>query len=234
MRAYCSWCNGTGKEDFLFGIFKTRCPVCFGSGQIHASIIDKWTVNYKPDFLSTDEEWEYYKKYTFPTVNQIRDKESKQKEVDEMTHTKPSVTNRPVKPVTEKFKIGEDVLNTRQGKFYGHVGRVEDIDSHAIYIRDESGEVYKVGVTWIDGELRKLQRPKQAENDSPTKPSHYGKLDVFTYAKEHFTVEEVKAYHQITAIKYITRAGKKDGNPFEQDIKKAITHLQECLKGEEG
>lgn len=72
------------------------------------------------------------------------------------------------------------------------------------------------------------------QSDSPTKPSHYGKLDVFTYAKEHFTVDEVNAYHQITAIKYITRAGKKDGNPYEQDIKKAITHLQECLKGEEG
>ena len=71
------------------------------------------------------------------------------------------------------------------------------------------------------------------KSDSPTKPSHYGKLDVFTYAKEHFTVEEVNAYHQITAIKYITRAGKKDGNPFEQDIKKAIVHLEECLKGEE-
>lgn len=68
------------------------------------------------------------------------------------------------------------------------------------------------------------------KSDSPTKPSHYGKLDVFTYAKGHFTVDEVNAYHQITAIKYITRAGKKDGNPFEQDIKKAITHLEELLK----
>lgn len=149
-----------------------------------------------------------------------------------MTHTKPSVTNRPIKSVSRKFQIGDDVLNCRAGKFYGSEGRVEDVDSLAVYVRDQSGELYKVGMSWVHTELKLIDTLLPI--DSLTKPSHYGKLDVFTYAKEHFTVEGLNAYHQITAIKYITRAGKKDGNPFEQDIKKAITHLQECLKGEEG
>ena len=32
-------------------------------------------------------------------------------------------------------------------------------------------------------------------------------------------------YNLGTAITYLLRAGKKDGNPIEQDIKKAINHL---------
>ena len=111
--------------------------------------------------------------------------------------------------------------------YYGKRGKFVRFESGCTVIKfPDIGNVYfeQEEVKILDG----------IESDSPTKPSHYGKLDVFTYAKEHFTVEEVNAYHQITAIKYITRAGKKDGNPYEQDIKKAITHLQECLKGEEG
>mgnify|MGYP003134659391 FL=1 len=40
-------------------------------------------------------------------------------------------------------------------------------------------------------------------------------------------VEDFQAdnYNLGTAITYLLRAGKKDGNPIEQDIKKAIDHL---------
>tara|TARA_R100001594_G_scaffold17746_2_gene35886 strand:+ start:2618 stop:2887 length:270 start_codon:yes stop_codon:yes gene_type:complete len=41
-------------------------------------------------------------------------------------------------------------------------------------------------------------------------------------------VEDFQAnnYNISTAITYLLRAGKKEGNPIQQDIKKAINHLQ--------
>ena len=41
-------------------------------------------------------------------------------------------------------------------------------------------------------------------------------------------VEDFQAdnYNLGTAITYLLRAGKKEGNPKEQDIQKAINHLQ--------
>ena len=40
-------------------------------------------------------------------------------------------------------------------------------------------------------------------------------------------IEDFQAdnYNLGTAITYLLRAGKKEGNPIEQDIKKAIDHL---------
>tara|TARA_R100000995_G_C3479610_1_gene123076 strand:- start:1738 stop:1986 length:249 start_codon:yes stop_codon:yes gene_type:complete len=41
-------------------------------------------------------------------------------------------------------------------------------------------------------------------------------------------IEDYQAdnYNIGTAITYLLRAGKKEGNPMKQDIKKAINHLQ--------
>lgn len=123
----------------------------------------------------------------------------------------------------EDIKLGDSVRYIGDYKnFKGESGKVIYVGNGMVQVKTTTGS-----------QIWNVENAKKTQ-DSPTKPSHYGKLDVFAYAKEHFTVEEVNAYHQITAIKYITRAGKKDGNPYEQDIKKAITHLQECLKGEEG
>lgn len=38
------------------------------------------------------------------------------------------------------------------------------------------------------------------------------------------------SYHLGNALKYISRAGRKDQSSFEQDIKKAIWYLQRSLK----
>ena len=37
---------------------------------------------------------------------------------------------------------------------------------------------------------------------------------------------QADSYNLGTAITYLLRAGKKEGNPTEQDIRKAINHLQ--------
>ena len=69
------------------------------------------------------------------------------------------------------------------------------------------------------------------EYEAAIEPNHYheGGIDVFTFAKANFTAEQLDGYHRITALKYITRAGKKEGNPAAQDLKKAIKHLEELL-----
>lgn len=128
-----------------------------------------------------------------------------------------------------EFKVG-DLVEYKNGAIL-KMGIVTKVLAEVVEAKDVTDE--ELHHLWNKRFTRILKRANSWA-DSPTKPNHYGKLDVFTYAKEHFTVEEVNAYHQITAIKYITRAGKKDGNPYEQDIKKAIVHLEECLKGEEG
>lgn len=62
-------------------------------------------------------------------------------------------------------------------------------------------------------------------DDVVNKPKHY----------QH-SVEPIDAieswglgYHLGSACKYISRAGKKEGNPTEQDIKKAIWYLERYL-----
>lgn len=64
------------------------------------------------------------------------------------------------------------------------------------------------------------------------KPDHYhaGGIDVFTYAEANYTPEEVKGYHKISAHKYISRAGKKEGNSALQDFQKAKVHIEKLIE----
>lgn len=62
-------------------------------------------------------------------------------------------------------------------------------------------------------------------NDKVNHPSHYnqGKIEVIEY------IEDKKfSYHLGNAIKYISRAGKKDNE--SEDIRKAIWYLQRHLE----
>lgn len=69
------------------------------------------------------------------------------------------------------------------------------------------------------------------QSDDPITPGHYhaGGIDLWTFARANFTREQLEGYHRISAMKYIMRAGKKAGNSFEQDIKKAANHLDELV-----
>lgn len=67
-------------------------------------------------------------------------------------------------------------------------------------------------------------------NDPVNKPSHYtdGKIEVIEY------IEDKKLGFCLgNAIKYISRAGKKDGNSRLQDLKKVREYIDYEIKAEE-
>lgn len=63
--------------------------------------------------------------------------------------------------------------------------------------------------------------------DAVNHPSHYtdGKIEVIDY------IEDKKlGYHLGNVVKYISRAGKKDGNSELQDLKKARWYLDRKIQ----
>ena len=48
----------------------------------------------------------------------------------------------------------------------------------------------------------------------------------YGYSARRVVEDYELTYNVGTAVSYLLRAGKKDGNPIEQDISKAIHHLQ--------
>ncbi len=71
--------------------------------------------------------------------------------------------------------------------------------------------------------MKNIHRAIQATNDAVNHPSHYtdGKIEVIDY------IEDKKlGYHLGNAVKYISRAGKKDPSKTVEDLRKAIWYLQ--------
>ena len=68
----------------------------------------------------------------------------------------------------------------------------------------------------------------EAQKDDPVNhPSHYtsGKIEVIDY------IEDQKlGYHLGNAVKYISRAGKKDPAKTAEDLKKAIWYIERKIK----
>ena len=65
---------------------------------------------------------------------------------------------------------------------------------------------------------------KKEDYKETPEPSYYtGKMYKYTARK---VVEDFDlGYNTGVAVSYLLRAGKKEGNPAEQDIQKAINHL---------
>jgi len=64
-------------------------------------------------------------------------------------------------------------------------------------------------------------------NDAVNHPAHYtdGKIEVIDF------IEDKKfGYHLGNAIKYISRAGKKDVNKTKEDLEKAIWYINRHIK----
>ena len=75
----------------------------------------------------------------------------------------------------------------------------------------------------IDGPAPEIKEAaKVVENDTVNHPSHYtdGKIEVIDY------IEDKKlGYHLGNAVKYISRAGKKDPDKEIEDLKKAAWYI---------
>ena len=99
----------------------------------------------------------------------------------------------------------------------------------------ESGRIYKAtpcslgyeikiagkvhGILECEGEV-----VKDIEAPTPINPSHYtdGPVEVWEMMVDIWGLDKFITYCQINAFKYRMRAGKKEGNSVEQDIKKAL------------
>ena len=70
--------------------------------------------------------------------------------------------------------------------------------------------------------------------DSINKPQHYhsGGIDVIGFSEMQFDAAELKGFHRINALKYITRYDKK-GTPLE-DLHKAKFYIEKLIELENG
>jgi transcriptional regulator with XRE-family HTH domain len=122
-------------------------------------------------------------------------------------------------------------------KQYGIDGNTEAITTYHKrgYVRCDRGTKRGERVQKVTEEV--ADYPEQTLMELPPHSSHYhtGNIDVWTFADENFSDEKVIGYHQINALKYIARYGKKDGyNPKDLDKATAeINKLKELLKGDE-
>ena len=67
--------------------------------------------------------------------------------------------------------------------------------------------------------------PIDLDYKSTPEPSYYSGKKYGYSARNVVEDFQPDSYNLGTAISYLLRAGKKEGNPAEQDIQKAINHL---------
>ena len=65
---------------------------------------------------------------------------------------------------------------------------------------------------------------KKEDYKKNPEPSYYSGT-TYGYSARNIVEDFKLGYNTGTAVSYLLRAGKKDGNPAEQDIQKAINHL---------
>ena len=82
---------------------------------------------------------------------------------------------------------------------------------------------------WQDTGKRNGGRPRM--NDNINHPSHYtdGNIEVIDYIED-----KGFGYHLGNAIKYISRAGKKDPLKETEDLRKAVWYIERYIELKEG
>lgn len=68
--------------------------------------------------------------------------------------------------------------------------------------------------------------------DMVNHPSHYtdGKIECIDYIQDKLTNDEFQGYCKGNALKYISRAGKKNPDKYNEDLKKAIWYLEKAVQ----
>lgn len=128
------------------------------------------------------------------------------------------------------FKVGDFVIcvnadGCNQKKLEeGHVYKVKYVDKHILTIVEPSNDDI-IGVFRADRFEFLSKRTKEDEKKeyNTFEPEYYkaGKFDTITYCQIHEL-----GFEAFNAIKYCTRAGKKDKNKEVDDLKKAIKYIQ--------
>lgn len=96
--------------------------------------------------------------------------------------------------------------------------------------RDSSGYAYSpLPGSTPEEALRRLRAfPKARASDDPVQhPAHYttGKIECIDYIED-----KELGYHLGNAVKYITRAGKKDPAKTVEDLEKAVWYIQRKIE----
>jgi Protein of unknwon function (DUF3310). len=70
------------------------------------------------------------------------------------------------------------------------------------------------------------------KGDDSIHPDYYhrGGIDVIKFAELHFPREQVKGFHRINILKYVTRYDRKGG---VEDLRKAEEYLRRLIEMEE-
>lgn len=110
------------------------------------------------------------------------------------------------------------------------VAKMEDIE---VPFTEDGRYIFGGGEDMNDLIFKIVEDKEVVSNDKPQdaiNPSHYkhNGIETIDYMKAVSTAEEFKGHLRLTAIKYISRLGKKDCP--KQEIKKAIWYLNKLLE----
>lgn len=92
---------------------------------------------------------------------------------------------------------------------------------------DESVQRVKEALEDVGRELANVNAEPLIDGDIINHPSHYtdGNIEVIDY------IEDKKfGYHLGNAIKYISRAGKKDPSKETEDLRKAVWYIERYIE----
>ena len=69
-------------------------------------------------------------------------------------------------------------------------------------------------------------------NDSVNHPSHYtdGNIECLDYIEDKLSFAEFQGFCKGNAIKYISRAGKKDPDKYSEDLCKAAFYIERAVR----
>ena len=134
------------------------------------------------------------------------------------------------------MKIGDRVTIDTNGrlKWADHnmatIKEFNDPNLVVVQIDDMDTKIPPYGLaTVFDYEISQIPRIDTPETDPVNHPSHYtdGKYECIDYI-------EARGFNRdgylFNAVKYISRAGKKDPEKYEEDIQKAIWYLDRKIK----
>ena len=79
--------------------------------------------------------------------------------------------------------------------------------------------------------LDKLIDEELVNHDAVNHPSHYtdGKIECINYIQDKLTHDEFQGFCKGNALKYISRAGKKNPDKYNEDLEKAIFYLKRAI-----
>lgn len=80
----------------------------------------------------------------------------------------------------------------------------------------------------IDGKRILVDENGEVVNDDVKHPSHYtdGNIECIDYIQDKLSPQEFQGFCKGNALKYISRAGKKNPDKYNEDLKKAIWYLE--------